>query len=371
MKAKKIISFGLTFAFAAAQCTVFADTYTPTDILKQIEEIGYYDMSSAPYDGAEYIPVRPAEGNTVCYWDWDEYEGILIYCEDGDALYDTTLGNSDMTIELNGRAARLRSLSSFMDYLNRNNSPERGDWITPELPEPYADHPENFWVLNYFSDSYRAFLSAAMEDDRFEMLGLLKGHVHMAGFFGTSVLYIEPAEGYSFDTIDWNALSEEVGATLTVWSKMKKSSAFEISYSFGIGDEDDLTYNDRLFALCEQLEARDEIDFAWISGNYYPNLEYLDFDGVEILPFKTYERDPGDVDGNGSIQPVDAMLALKGAAAILSDLQPELTEAQIALADVDKDGDLTILDAHYILRYYSDQTSGLDVSWEKLTGVSG
>lgn len=79
------------------------------------------------------------------------------------------------------------------------------------------------------------------------------------------------------------------------------------------------------------------------------------------------EKEFGDIDGNGKIQPVDALLALKAAAAIMSFMQPELTEKQMQLADVNGDGTVTVLDAQYILMYSSMTDAQIETTWRELT----
>lgn len=79
------------------------------------------------------------------------------------------------------------------------------------------------------------------------------------------------------------------------------------------------------------------------------------------------EKEFGDIDGNGEIQPVDALLALKAAAAIMSFMQPELTEKQMQLADVNGDGTVTVLDAQYILMYSSMTSAQIETTWRELT----
>ncbi len=76
----------------------------------------------------------------------------------------------------------------------------------------------------------------------------------------------------------------------------------------------------------------------------------------------------GDVDRNGSVNSLDALAALKAAAALLSQLTPELDDAQMGIADVDGSGVVTVMDAQYILRYYANTTSGLACNWRELTG---
>ena len=58
-----------------------------------------------------------------------------------------------------------------------------------------------------------------------------------------------------------------------------------------------------------------------------------------------YDSTTGDIDGDGSVTPADARLALRAAVGL-----DEVTEAMLLSADVDHSGDITPADARIILR---------------------
>lgn len=71
----------------------------------------------------------------------------------------------------------------------------------------------------------------------------------------------------------------------------------------------------------------------------------------EALEEKTYSL--GDVDGNGTIDPVDATLVLRQYCLASMNAEDLLDEAQKTAADVDTNLSIDPVDATYILRYYS------------------
>ena len=76
----------------------------------------------------------------------------------------------------------------------------------------------------------------------------------------------------------------------------------------------------------------------------------------------------GDVDQNGKIQIVDALAALKAAAAIMAEDEPEITPEQLEIANVDGKGKVTVLDAQCILIYAANTMSDIPTTWQEVTG---
>ena len=52
----------------------------------------------------------------------------------------------------------------------------------------------------------------------------------------------------------------------------------------------------------------------------------------------------------------------------MSELEPKITAQQIAIADVDGDGELTVRDSQCILVYAAKTMSELETTWQKITG---
>ena len=117
---------------------------------------------------------------------------------------------------------------------------------------------------------------------------------------------------------------------------------------------------DHMYSIGCILAARDNYEFAEdcvFAFNGDPNLfdpeffhEYYLWDNtyvvqtVAVAPVSG-ETLPGDVNGDGSVTPDDALMALRAAMGLVS-----LDEAQTAAADMDLDGNVTLTDALLILR---------------------
>ena len=75
----------------------------------------------------------------------------------------------------------------------------------------------------------------------------------------------------------------------------------------------------------------------------------------------------GDIDGNGSVDVIDAQIALKAYAELMADNPSGLSEMAFRAADVDRSGDLSVTDAQYILQYYTLNTlSAKPTAWEEI-----
>ncbi len=85
---------------------------------------------------------------------------------------------------------------------------------------------------------------------------------------------------------------------------------------------------------------------------------------VVAIPAKWDDPDLGDIDGDGSVTPVDAHKALVAYASEQVGQDTGLTEDQMSLADVDDDGSVTPTDAHYMLVYYATQQVQEFVAWD-------
>ena len=76
----------------------------------------------------------------------------------------------------------------------------------------------------------------------------------------------------------------------------------------------------------------------------------------------------GDVNRNGRVESTDSMVTLIAAADIRLGMEPSLDAAQLAIADVDGDGKLSVKDAQYILMFYGNTIAHIDCNWRDLTG---
>ncbi len=72
----------------------------------------------------------------------------------------------------------------------------------------------------------------------------------------------------------------------------------------------------------------------------------------------------GDVDGDGSVTPIDARLILIAYATEQTGRVADLTDAQKLIADVDASGKIDAVDAHYVLVYYATEQVRQEVTWD-------
>ncbi len=75
----------------------------------------------------------------------------------------------------------------------------------------------------------------------------------------------------------------------------------------------------------------------------------------------------GDVNGDGVVDVADAQVALKAYVEVMAGNESGLSETAAHAADVDRNDSLSVLDAQYILQYYTLNTlSGQPIAWEQL-----
>ena len=319
------------------------------DFARQIAEIPPEVSYEDPQYGGTYIPVRPTEDRDtrqlVNYWDWASYQGILVWCEDGESLFGSKLGNFPI-LRINEKsdipAVWIHGYTATMESLNMNDA-LGGDYsITAAVPEPYASHPENLWVLTFDMRYVLSLFDALCEDDRIHPLGILKTHVHIPACFGYGGnLHIEPAEGWTPETIDWESVSARVGTEIhmdAVYSERFGQTFYLYSASF--------LYNNTLEEaeqLCYALEECGEISFAWLEGTYPVSSESVTCSGGEIDLFRHFGT--GDLNRNNDIDLVDAVLLARATGGI-----KELTVESRAEADLDASGSIDNVDLTLILR---------------------
>ena len=311
-----------------------APHYTPEDIMKQLAGIGVVQYDT-PQRGGVYTPVRPAAGEVVNYWDWDHFRSILIYCEDGEALCGTEIGGMQIAKDETAQV-RLGSFEAVMYALNHNEALGGEYEITAELPARYAAHPERVWTVNCDSADYGRFLAAAMTDDRFDLIGILKTHAHMSAYFdGTAkTLYLDPAEGYTVHTVDWDAVSAQAGEPISVY--YYDDGRYDVHYHSDLSQAE-------AAALCDRLEACAEIREAWLIGSYPISAAEITYDSAVIEEFRHFGT--GDLNGDGESGLTDAVRLARAAAGNFT-----LDAEARAEADLNADGTVDQADLTLMLR---------------------
>ncbi len=100
------------------------------------------------------------------------------------------------------------------------------------------------------------------------------------------------------------------------------------------------------------------------------NILFLDSNDVlrpgEAKSSDIPDNETGDVDLDGSVTAIDAHYVLVAYASEQVGQDTGLTDEQMALADVDGDGVVTAIDAHYILVYYATQQVREGVTWDDI-----
>ena len=311
-----------------------APHYTPEDIMKQLAGIGVVQYDT-PQRGGVYTPVRPAAGEVVNYWDWDHFRSILIYCEDGEALCGTEIGGMQIAEDETAQV-RLGSFEAVMYALNHNAALGGEYEITAELPARYAAHPERVWTVNCDSADYGRFLAAAMTDDRFDLIGILKTHAHMSAYFdgAAKTLYLDPAEGYTVQTVDWDAVSAQAGEPISVY--YYDDGRYDVHYHSDLSQAE-------AAALCDRLEACAEIREAWLIGSYPISAAEITYDSAVIEEFRHFGT--GDLNGDGESGLTDAVRLARAAAGTFT-----LDGEARAEADLNADGTVDQADLTLMLR---------------------
>lgn len=123
----------------------------------------------------------------------------------------------------------------------------------------------------------------------------------------------------------------------------------------------DCVIYDASYTICNTYESAGDFSIKYI-GTYTGTIygyegstaqTYAEKYGFnfEALPEKSYAL--GDINGDGTIDPVDATLALRQYSLASMNAEDLLDEAQKTAADVDSSTTIDPVDATYILRYYS------------------
>ena len=298
------------------------------------EEKVYFDVSGVDQDllfrqvnsitqtqKTIYEAQKPADGDVVAYYNSDHFRGVVCRCADP-AQYETE-ENSPL---------HLMELADCLDTYSIGDDELHLTMEDVKIPDALSG--ETLFVLSAAQDDMKQFL---LDHPDAEPVGILVSHIRQRSYYNTMTFFwLEPAEG---KTIDAAALEKEYGIYYVAGDWCAATNSLE-----------------EAAALCEKLEAREDIKFAWLSGTRLRMLQGSDFAGMEILPLiDSYLA--GDADGNGSVDLGDALTALQAYSDTELMKQPNpLTAAQFIAADMDGDGKVTIEDALTILQTYTDET---------------
>ena len=198
---------------------------------------------------------------------------------------------------------------------------------------------------------------AILNDERFAGVGLLTDHYEQTAIYAEAVygtwLHLEAEEGYAFDQAALEAEGIIFADELTEDTKTVSCM-----------------YRDALplaeaIALCEALEAREDIAFAWPEGFITANTPLSAITHISVTPLTLLTGDPN---GDDMITADDARVALQAYVnQTVMQTDSGLTALQLSAVDVNADNALTAEDANWILHYYVHNTVlGVETDWSQI-----
>lgn len=284
-----------------------------------------------------YTPIRPAQDNSVNDYSFDIYSGLVVLCTD-------PLLKEAQTFEVAGTTVSMSAPDAYKEHFLGEFHELNPEFIIPAGMNVTAD---DLYVLSGIpAEKADVIIPRILNDERFEVQGLFSVHYQRKAYYrensGTE-LVITPADGC---TIDYNALNtEEYGYTVSI----TENAGEHMSFLAGAPS----TLEEAL-ALCEKLEAREDIAFAWLAGTVTGDLPASDIQYITIAPLTQTAIVTGDVNQNGTVDTVDAIIALQeyNTVSVMGG-DSALTFNQSRAADLDGDGSITAMDAQEILKTYN------------------
>ncbi|MGN0631315.1 MAG: dockerin type I repeat-containing protein [Ruminococcus sp.] len=191
----------------------------------------------------------------------------------------------------------------------------------------------------------------------------------------------------------YNTLLEKDGTyvfTLDSCEYNIDTGEYDSDFTFSVIDENDTACS---FAMTEKVVADPGFSLDISDTQYYFTINSIESAernvSAEIVPDKTdngilsgsadisMEYIPyvlGDVNGDGTINLLDASAAVSYYAKSSAGISAEFTDgtsamsenAAFAAADITKDMKIDINDAVYILRYYAIKSAGMEASWDDI-----
>lgn len=334
---KRLMTVLSVICCIALNGTTGASAFTAEDAAQIVQEF----IEQA--ENVNYTPIRPAEiidgaGPYVNQYQVDVFGCLAVTCSDYAALEGSTLNGQPINIkddtDSEGEAIIVWPFSRYVDHVRQFLS-DLGEEVYGQNGRQVASG--NLYVMDLAGqEDIPGFLNAVTEDERFGLIGLLSVHYEAKAVFDSDLpyLYLEAAEGH---TIDPDALNTPEYRHITPAS----------DGDYQIGDSDSLSFDDAV-TLCEKLEQRDDIAFAWMVGALSgPNEEA----GDEKIYFRLTPFDPrgsGDLNQDGKTNICDAVLLARYNA---EDPEVPITEAGLAEADFNGDGFVDAADYRAIMQY--------------------
>ena len=254
----------------------------------------------AAYGPFSYTPVKPEQKNDdgeplLGYFEWPTYAGLAVRCADFAALEGDTLGGLPIYCNPtdNTKASGGVSVWQYAEYCESVLS-----CTAPPLVDENGETVDTSDLCFLFigaGDLRR--LQPLTEDPRFEAAGVLRGTLRENAHWGPGevMLHLEPAEGKEIDMRTLN--TPEYGNIRYRWQQ-----GGMIAYQVDSGSTV-MTFEE-VKALCERLEARDDIALAWMFGSDAGS----DYDYARLTLMPIRHIGSGDLNGDGESDIADAVL---------------------------------------------------------------
>lgn len=334
---KKIFAFTTALMMLLPQYALHAAAITEDTLIERFSQ----------RDSAQtYTAIRPAEDGYVNYYHFDVYDGLVVLCNDA-ALIESqtvTITYGETAETQRTRTLALRTLAAYEDSYDTY---EYGEVDPPVvMPASLEAMADSLYVLSGISTTDAAeLIPQIMADERFEVLGLLSVQYQRKAYYNSEMygtwLHLEAESGYAIDAAALNTEEYHFVTAITFDQGVGYCTAESLSL-------------EEASALCETLEAREEIAVAWLEGTVTGELPPTDITRMVIEPL-TETAVSGDVNEDGSVDSADAILALEEYTMVSILEQPSaLNDTQQRAADMDEDGIITTADAIAILTLYAE-----------------
>ena len=325
-----------------------ADSYNEAEKILQ-------ELCESTENSGRYIPIKDPEirdyyPTYVAYWEYDSFSSFAVLSDTGaDALKKYQVG--------------VTTLSSFKETILSAEFSTAVELPPIILPDGCQAADDDIFLIEK-SEQPDELLRELLQNPQITVLGAVIEHWAERGHLPGHSFVLKMHEGFEVkegDIIEGDNYKLEVDAIGTDHVSCKTITHFP-GYPETDSDADHIAY---IKAFSEVLEARDDIDTAWVAGEHLGVIDYGELKKIKVTPLLPLK---GDVDGDGKVTAYDATLALTAFSektAGYVDGERTLTPAQEQIADVDGDGELTAFDASMILTYFNMKYNGGydDLTW--------
>ena len=336
-------------AFSLPATVHAVDPSDNTELEKYFEILQSCPSAYEPIYERQIKPAELSEDGTLPYVAQrhiQELNGLVFRCSDAAEL---------------SKIAENRTVQTISDYLAMRDEAEAldGRVRNTEHDSISAYQSDDVYVADLYYGPYptkeeqRSILASILENPSMELLGILQTDWYLKGYYDemNTELYIVPEEGCEVRADE--LYCEE-------YCKLKYSpslSDYQLNYLKDLPSNTgsakvlmDMLSFEEITALCEKLEARDDIAYAWIVPVYLEDMMCNAGDyGYSVKGFNL----AGDVNKDGVVDADDANKVLYEYLRVgVLEEEPEFTEEEFALANVYPDNLLNADDSDVIRCYY-------------------